>query len=95
MKTITVELTGLAATLAGTRVTQLSLPVQGTYRDILRTLAERYPDMINILIAPDRKNFLSSNMFVINGDLATTAMVLDETPADGEVVHLMSVITGG
>lgn len=95
MKTITVELTGIATTLAGTRATQVSLPAAGTYRDVLRTLAERYPDMVGILIAPDRENFLSSNMFVINGDLATTAMVLDETPADGEVMHLMSVITGG
>lgn len=95
MKTISVELTGIAATLAGTRSTQISLPAEGTYRDILRTLAERYPDMVGILIAPDGENFLSSNMFVINGDLATTAMVLDEIPADGEEIHLMSVITGG
>ena len=75
--------------------TQLIFPPAGTYRDVLRTLAERYPEMVGILIAPDGENFLSSNMFVINGDLATTAMVLDETPADGEVIHLMSVITGG
>jgi molybdopterin converting factor small subunit len=95
MKTISVELTGIAATLAGTRATQINLPPEGTYRDILRTLAERYPDMVGILIAPDGENFLSSNMFVINGDLATTAMLLDETPADGEEIHLMSVITGG
>jgi len=40
-------------------------------------------------------DFLSSNMFVINGNLEFPAMIMDESPRDGEKVALMSVITGG
>lgn len=51
--------------------------------------------MIGLLIDQDRETFLSSNMFVINGDLAYPAMIMDNSPADGEHIALMSVITGG
>jgi hypothetical protein len=34
-------------------------------------------------------------MFVINGNLEFPAMILDQMPADGEQLSLMSVITGG
>ena len=54
-----------------------------------------YPEMVNILIDPDGENFLSSVMFVIDGDLANPVMLIDKTPHDGERIHLMSVITGG
>jgi hypothetical protein len=34
-------------------------------------------------------------MFVINGNLEFPAMILDQSPMDGEHISLMSVITGG
>ena len=42
-------------------------------------------------LPPGRYEYL----FVINGDLATPAMVMDDHPRDGDHLILMSVITGG
>ena len=92
---VIVEFTGIARSIAGSKQVTLEMPEGTTYRDIVRRLGKENPQFINILIAPDGEDFLSSNMFVINGDLAFPAMVMDEHPKDGELIHLMSVITGG
>jgi hypothetical protein len=92
---ITIEFTGLAKSIAGASEVQLDIPGGSTYRDLIRMLAGKYPAMIGILIAPNAENFLSSTMFVVNGDLAFPAMIIDESPKENEHIHLMSVITGG
>lgn len=95
MKHVTVEFTGLAKAITGKQEVTLTLPVGTTYGSIVQELGEIYPGLIGILIAEDGKTFLSSNMFVINGDLANPVMIMDQEPRDGEHIHLMSVITGG
>ena len=92
---IHVEFSGIAKNLADRDEITLSLLENSTYRDIVKDLAKRYPAMVNILIAPDGQGFLSSVMFVVDGDLANPVMLMDEVPHDGESIHLMSVITGG
>jgi hypothetical protein len=92
---LTVELTGAARAVAGVKIIPLELPAGAVYRDIVRILAQRYPTLIGLLIDADGETFLSSNLFVINGDLATPAMVMDEHPREGDHLILMSVITGG
>lgn len=92
---ISIEFTGIARELTGAAEMEFEVPVGTTYRDLVRLLAEHFPSLIGILIDPSRESFLSSNMFVINGDLAFPAMIMDESPADGERIALMSVITGG
>ena len=92
---VTVEFSGIASSLAGRHELTLTIPEGTSYRQIVRELAKRYPEMVNILIDPDGENFLSSVMFVINGDLANPVMLIDKMPHDGERIHLMSVITGG
>lgn len=92
---IVVEFTGLAKAIAGSQAVTLSFPEGTTYRDIVRTLGESHPELIGILIAEDGETFLSSNMFVIDGNLANPVMIMDQKPKNGEHIHLMSVITGG
>ena len=92
---LTVELTGAARAIAGVKIIPLELPAGAVYRDIVRILARRYPPLIGLLIDAGGETFLSSNLFVINGDLATPAMVMDEHPRDGDHLIFMSVITGG
>ncbi len=92
---LTIELTGAARAVAGVKTIPLELANTAVYRDIVRIIACRYPALIGLLIDTDGETFLSSNLFVINGDLATPAMVMDEHPRDGDHLILMSVITGG
>ncbi len=92
---ISIEFTGIAREFTGAAEMEFEVPAAATYRDLVRLLADRFPGLVGILIDPNRESFLSSNMFVINGDLAYPAMIMDERPADGERIALMSVITGG
>lgn len=92
---VTVEFTGLAKSLAGVDDVTLEVSKGSTYRDMVRQLAVRFPGLVGLLIAEDGETFLSSNMFIIDGDYANPAMVMEESPKEGERIHLMSVITGG
>ncbi len=93
--TITIEFSGIARSLAGRDDLTLAIPEGTTYREIVKELAVRYPEMVDILIDTDGENFLSSVMFVVDGDLANPVMLMDKPAQDGERIHLMSVITGG
>ena len=92
---ITIEFTGITKSITESSRIDFDLPANSTYRDVIKLLAAKYPAMVGLIIDPDRENFLSSNMFVINGNLEFPAMLLDKMPADGEQISLMSVITGG
>jgi hypothetical protein len=92
---VIVELTGLARDAAGRKEIPIELDDTSTYQDLVRWLGRRYPQLIGLIIDQDGETFLSSNLFVINGDLANPAMVMHEHPKDGDRLILMSVITGG
>lgn len=95
MLTVTVEYTGLSRAITGTPRSSLTLPEGTTYREIIRRVGELHPQLVGILIAEDGETFLSSNMFIIDGDYANPAMIMDDPAKDGENLHLVSVITGG
>lgn len=92
---ITIEFTGITKAITQADEIDFNVPDGTTYRDLVKLLAEEFPGMVGLIIDPDRENFLSSNMFVVNGDLEFPAMIMDICPADGERIALMSVITGG
>jgi len=92
---ITIEFTGITKAITQADAIEYEVPEGFTYRDLVKQLARDYPAMIGLIINPLQDDFLSSNMFVINGNLEFPAMIMDESPRDGEKVALMSVITGG
>lgn len=95
MKTITVEFTGAARAIVGKKTIEWTISPNSSYRDVVRQLGAHYPGLIGLLIDVDGETFLSGNMFVIDGNLETPAMVLDEIPADRSHLILMSLVTGG
>ena len=92
---LTVEFTGLAKQIVGHREIELDVPAGTTYAGVVERFGAAYPGLISTLIDTDGKTFLSSNMFIINGDMALPAMVMNETPNEGDRLVLVSVITGG
>lgn len=95
MLQLTIEFTGLAKQIVGRREIELEVPAGTTYAGVVERLGIAYPGLIGSLIDADGKTFLSSNMFIINGDMALPAMVMEETPRAGDRLVLVSVITGG
>lgn len=90
-----VEFTGIAKDIAGQKEIQIEISTDNTYHDVVSRLAELYPNLVNILIAPDKKNFLSSNLFIINDEMTDPVFIMDQQPKDGDKLTLLSVMTGG
>ena len=92
---LTVEFTGIAKDIAGQKEIQMQFTPDDTYHDVVENLAELYPNLVNILIAPDKKTFLSSNLFIINDEMTEPVFIMDKNPHDGDRLTLLSVMTGG
>lgn len=92
---VTIELTGLARDAVRQKEIRLELDDGATYREIVRRLGKMYPRLIGLVIDTDGETLLSGNVLIINGDLATPAMVMHESPQDGTRLILMSLVTGG
>jgi len=92
---LTVEFTGIAKDIAGQKEIDVEIASDETYHDVVSRLAELYPYLVNILIAPDKKNFLSSNLFIINDEMTEPVFIMDKNPHDGDRLTLLSVMTGG
>lgn len=92
---VTVVLTGMARDLVKQKEISLELSEQITYGQIVHLLGEKFPRLIGMLIDQDGETLLSGNILIINGDLATPAMVMQESPKDGDRLILMSLVTGG
>jgi molybdopterin converting factor small subunit len=92
---LTVEFTGIAKDIAGQKEIQIEMAFEDTYHDVVSRLAELYPDLVNILIAPDKKTFLSSNLFIINDEMNDPVFFMEKHPRNGDRLTLLSVMTGG
>jgi hypothetical protein len=92
---LTIELTGVAKDIVGSSEIDLDFTRQNTYHDVVEKLADLYPDLVNILIAPDKKTFLSSNLFIINDEMNDPVFFMEQHPKDGDRLTLVSVMTGG
>jgi len=92
---VVIEFTGAARDIIKRKEISLKLENRTTYQEIIRLLGIQYPELIGLLIDQDGQTFLSSNMFVINGDLSFPAMIMSECPKDGDRLVLLSLISGG
>lgn len=92
---IKVEFTNLARVIAGEPEIDLEISPDETYADIVERLGKMYPDLVGILIDPDGRTFLSSNMFIINNEMSDPVMVMNDRPKPGDRLTLVSVATGG
>jgi molybdopterin converting factor small subunit len=90
-----VELNGLPREITGGKVIEVDVPADATYEGVVAGLAALKPQLVGILIDRDGHTFLSSNMFIRDGDMAQPAMLMNEQPKDGEHLTIISPITGG
>jgi hypothetical protein len=92
---IHLEFTGGAVPVTGKKCIELELPDGLSYQDIVTILADRYPDLVGFMIAPDRKNLLSSVLLYVNETDWIMPGMMERSPQDGDRLILLSVITGG
>ena len=92
---VKVEFAGLSRVITRTQGVSLSIDDGATYRDILQTLADRYPDMVGNVIHPSCKSLQSSNMFNLNGKRMISPNQMNDSPSQGDRIILMSILAGG
>lgn len=92
---IQLELFGLSRIAAGVKELSLELEEGTTFRDIVRLLSTRYPDMIGNVIKPDGETLHPPNIFNLNAKRMIQPNQMDACPSDGDRVILMSVSAGG
>lgn len=92
---LTVEFAGLARVL--TRIPRFTLQLdEGTsYRQILRMLSDRHPELVGDVIRPDFDSLQASNMLNLNGRHMIQPSQMDQCPNQGDRLILMSILAGG
>ena len=92
---VRVELLGLSRFAAGVKEITLDLEEDTTFRDIVRMLGARYPEMIGNVIQPDGETLQTPNIFNLNAKRMIQAGQMDDGPSDGDRIILMSISAGG
>ncbi len=92
---VTVELTGIPRVVTGVKQLTFELPDGTTFREILRLLGTRYPQLIGEVLQADGETLQPSNMLNLNGRRMVQPIHMDSAPHDGDRLILMSILAGG
>ncbi len=92
---IDVEFIGVSRVLSGVSKTEISIPDNGSYRDVIRVLSKTFPKFNGQLIDTERNTFIGSSMFNLDGKRMVKSDELDNSPEPNGHLILMSVLAGG
>ena len=92
---IDIEFLGLARLVTGERELTLRVEEGTTYRDLVRLLAAKYPQLIGQVIRPDRATLQEPNIFNLNARRMIQAKQMDESLQGSDRIILMSMSAGG
>lgn len=92
---VNIELFGLPRIIAGEKIITLSLQDNASFRDVVRELAQRHPEMMGDVIKIDGETLQSPNILNLNGRRMVQPHQMDESIRDGDKLVLMSMSAGG
>jgi hypothetical protein len=92
---VTVEFAGLARVLTRKSRVSLNLEEGTSFREILQRLGAMHPELIGEVIAVDCTALKASNMLNLNGKRMIQPTQMDQSPAPGDRLILMSILAGG
>jgi len=92
---VKVEFSGLSRILAKANDMQLSLSPDQSYVDVIRMVAEKYPTLVGNVIDKSKIALFPSNVFSRNGKTVVMDEQMNDSPQDGEVLILLSLLAGG
>ena len=92
---VQLEMLGLSRLVTGQKQVSLDLEQEATYRDIVRTLSERYPALIGNVIQSDRESLQAPNIFNLNARQMIQSKQMDNRLSEGDRIILMSMSAGG
>lgn len=92
---VEVELFGLPRLIAGERQVTLRLEEGATFKDVVRTLVGRFPDMVGDVVQADGETMQPPNILNLDGKRMVQPYQMDESPSDGDRIVVMSMSAGG
>lgn len=92
---IEVELFGLSRLIAGEKEVTLTLDEGATFRDAVKELVSRYPDMVGDVVQADGLTMQPPNILNLDGRRMIQAHQMDESLSNGDRIILMSMSAGG
>jgi hypothetical protein len=92
---IDVEFIGVSRVLSGVTKAELNIPGNGSYRDVISELSKKFPQFNGQLIDPDKKSFIGSSMFNLDGRRMIKPTEMDNSPEENGHLILMSILAGG
>ena len=92
---VQIELLGLSRLVTGHKEVSLNVEQGATFRDIVRILADQYPQLIGNVIRPDRATLQEPNIFNLNARRMVQAGQMDQSPGENDRIILMSMSAGG
>ena len=92
---IQMEFTGISRIVTGEKKVSLDLSADTTFRDIVRLLGVRYPQLVGEVIHVNGETLQASNMLNLNGKRMIQPAHMDDCPTDGDRLILMSILAGG
>jgi hypothetical protein len=92
---VTVEFAGLARVLTRKPRVSLTLEDGTSFREVLQRLGTMHPELVGEVIDPSFTALKSSNMLNLNGKRMIQPTQMDQCPAHGDRLILMSILAGG
>ena len=92
---IQVELFGLSRLIAREKEITLTLEEGATFRDVVRALVRKYPEMVGDVVQADGETMQAPNILNLDGRRMIQPYQMDERISDGDRIILMSMSAGG
>jgi len=92
---ISIQFSGVARAIVKAQTVDFEVEPGATYTDVVRKLSEAYPQLTGVVIDSDGKSLLSANMFSMDGEEMIQPDQMEQAPAPGARLMLMSIIVGG
>jgi len=91
---VEIELTGVARAIARSRRVPLQLKDGATYRDVVRGLGERVPELIGVVIQASGDELLNANVLGASEEELVFPDQMDDLVKNNRLI-LLSIIVGG
>lgn len=92
---VLVEFTGISRMLTGVSELSLAITPGTTFADIVSLLGQKYPALVGQIIDKNSREFITTNLFSLNGQHIIQESEMNGTPANGDRLILISLLAGG
>ena len=92
---VLVEFTGISRMLTGQSELSLKVSPETTFADIVSQLGKKFPSLVGQIIDKNGREFIATNLFSLNGQRIIQDTEMDESPAQGDRLILVSLLAGG